>query len=254
MGKQLQTRKNTQPSLRTSRSRSSRQNPARKSKSSILANSILKKHWDHELNARQNYRRMGLLKKVNGRIDPHNGRVVGLARRDGSRDEVLEKTFKGTKGRTDNEDGNREVAPIAEMKVVRDPVSGAILEVVGSEKTQQSKRTAAERTWYATGNSDEESSDEDTENKHVAQTKPSRLADELEYEAAEGAKAPSAATQRKLNPREREWCARMVAKHGVKNGSHIKCDWNGMCRDGKMNVYQLSKGQMKSKIKRYIEE
>lgn len=199
-----------------------------------MGSEALQKHWDETLTDRENYARMGVCKWVNGRVDPRSGRK-----------------------RKREESQEREV--IGEMSVVRDPVSGAILRIVSAEDKKRRKRgmTEAEKTW--TARRVEVESDNEAEEAERIVGEGIRLADEFEKEAEIREKAPSAAKSRRLSPRDKDWCARMVAKHQVGGQSStgeddLDLDWEAMCRDRKMNVYQLTKGQMKRKIKQYLQD
>ena len=164
----------------------------------------------------------------------------------------------GAEGGKAVEDG----AMAGEMRVVRGK-DGRILRVVreaGAEKKERREeeveRTAAERTWGSRRLEGEEDGDEEVEPEQDKNGQGTRLVDQLEEQAARQSQGPPASKLKKLSPREKEWCAAMVAKHGVavegQDSKSVRFDWEAAFRDSKMNVWQLSKGQMKEKVKRYV--
>ena len=241
MGRQLQKRKLTQPSLNTPRPRASQRTPSQKAKSDIQSNVLLGKHWDHSITAAENYKRMGVVKRLRGRIDPHGARFDGAG------------LSRGVKRTVDGEEKNEGVAD--EMKVVRDPISGAILKVVnGSETTKkvEKRSTAAQEAWKGRTMPDLlDESDEEEAQSIIRIGGGQTLADEIEVEARIRSRAPSAAKVKRLSPRDKELCARLVDKYGVSGEGYMECDLHKMCRD-KMNVMQLSHGQIRARMSKYL--
>ena len=258
MGRQLQKRKNTQPSLNTQRSKVHHRTPGQKSRAVIRANPLLAQHWDYTLTPRQNYAKLGLAKHANDKIDPRSQNATRLGDV-GSRKRKRGNVAVGAESQTEGTNNG-----IGEMKVVRDPISGAILRVV-QEQVQEEETaldgTDAEKTWAQAhlhdGLRDIEDRVEDDGAHQASKHRENRLVDALERDATRQSRGSPAAKQKRLSPREREWCASMVAKHGVAMQGEgvraVKCDWDAMCRDRKMNVLQLSRGQMREKIGRYLE-
>ncbi|KAL9082719.1 MAG: hypothetical protein Q9159_006217 [Coniocarpon cinnabarinum] len=257
----LQKRKNTQSSLNNPRSRSRYRSVARKSRSTVRANPVLAKHWDHSLTPSQNYENLGFVKKLNRLVDPRSDAAQGVKRK-GENDGLLEygENFGVEEVQEIMGDEKEQGPAIGEMKVVRDK-DGKILRIAQESNPRKAEishqGTQAEETWKVARPEDGlADADPQTHTGEKSRRSANRLVEKLEDTAAEYSRGPSAAGARRLSPREREWCTAMVAKHGAEasgdNDGHIKFDWDAMCRDRKMNVMQLSRGQMRQKIKRFL--
>ena len=205
-----------------------------KSKKRILNNAIIAANWDKTQTLSQNYRRLGLTAKLNKTTGGVEKTAEDL--REDDEDDRLK--IHALKAKSDG------LKSIAEARIVRDPESGRILQVLddGAEKENPLGDPLNDL------DSDEESEQEGLFNQHgAAQThmlasKPkTAVVGELEQQASR----PAAKYKRKQTDGEREFISELVTKYGN--------DYAAMARDIKINYMQRSEGDLKKRIKKWRE-
>lgn len=233
-----------------------------KSKKQILNNPIIAANWDSKQTLSQNYARLGLttrLNKKSGGTERHANATPGSSlavHPSGNKSQLKETTIDG------EEDQNADAMP--EVRVERDPETGAILRIIETNapasRAPSRRLTAAEESLSASrrkglnpsSEQDMDKQEDDAEfsaftGEHASDgfVGSAALADASNSvfrqlsDAARSAKGQPKA-KRKQSARERDWCARLVAKHGD--------DISAMFKDRSMNVLQLSQGQLRDKV------
>jgi nucleolar protein 16 len=130
-----------------------------------------------------------------------------------------------------------------EIKVERDPQTGRILRIIGSDGGPEDATT---RKRKSNPLNDPLENLSDQEEISATSTRPSDIVAELEAQAEEEA----ATLARKRRPRqqskrEEEWIARLVEKYGD--------DIGAMARDVKLNPMQQSEGDLGRRLKKWKE-
>jgi len=121
----------------------------------------------------------------------------------------------------------------AEVKVVRDPKTGAIVSVA----RDASQRRAARNPLNDPLNSDDEDEEDEAGEEDVEASGGDRgIVPELE----EAAKYSKKKRPRMQSEREREWVERLVNKHGN--------NWGAMVRDRRLNPQQQTEGDIKRRV------
>ncbi len=123
----------------------------------------------------------------------------------------------------------------AEVKVVRDPKTGAIVSVA----QDASQRRAARNPLNDPLNSDDEDEEHEEDEAGEEDVEVGRgrgIVPELE----EAAKYSKKKRPRMQSEREREWIERLVNKHGY--------NWGAMVRDRRLNPQQQTEGDIKRRV------
>ena len=119
-----------------------------------------------------------------------------------------------------------------EVKVVRDPKTGAILRVEDS-------RSKANPLNDLLNSDDEEDEDADEEGAPRSVTR-GAMGGGIVSELVESARYEKKKRPRVQSAREREWCERLVARWGD--------DWGGMSRDRRLNPMQQSEADLRRRV------
>lgn len=227
MGRELQKAKN--------RSSISKIKQKPKSKKKILNNAIIAANWNQKETLTQNYRRLGLASKLNA--------ATGGTEKTGA---ILDAKAANTDGPTtlDALNINKTIPKtidVTEVRIVRDPKTGAILEVIEEPKKANPLNDALNHL-------DDDEGDEwnGFANQHgvvdgagPANAGKTSVVRELEELAASAApKKP-----RTQSEREGEWIQDLVRKHGD--------DYLAMSRDMKLNPRQQTVGDLKKRVKKW---
>lgn len=244
MGREIQKKKNR------SGIQKKRQKP--KSQKKILNNPVIAANWDQSQTISQNYKRLGLTAKLN----KHTGGVERKA----DEDEQLEA---GHAGRTRIDHGAdalsihsskkaNMMAGLGEAKIVRDPETGAILEVIEPNAPKanplndplndldSSDEDEQQRAWTRTGNQHGNIEEGEFEGFGDDDGK-TDVVRELEARAS----MPAKKYKRKQTENEVAFIEELVRKYGD--------DYGKMSRDMKINYMQRSEGDLKKRIKTWRE-
>ncbi|KAF2758887.1 hypothetical protein EJ05DRAFT_499321 [Pseudovirgaria hyperparasitica] len=223
MGRELQKKKNRSSNPRV------RQKP--KSKKKILTNPIIAANWNQKETLTQNYRRLGLVSKLN--------------KRTGGIDKTPLQSTSAAPQSTDafliNGPGSTPLNPKsinpAEVSVTRDPATGRIISV----DTPVSSNPLNDPLHGL--DSDDDDNEEWTAHEfaHVPEKKggESGVVRVLEEQARSGRRK----TPRKQSDREQEWIADLVRKYGE--------DYARMARDRKLNPMQQTTGELKRRVEKW---
>ncbi|KAL9611457.1 MAG: hypothetical protein Q9167_003894 [Letrouitia subvulpina] len=230
MGRELQKKKNRSsiPKIK--------QKPKNK-RLNIKGNPIVAANWSKSHTLSQNYHRLGLTSKLNGRaggVEPS----TSLPSYDSRPKKSDPLSIVNPKTST--------LIP-GTVKIVRDPDTGAIIRVLhdGAIDKESSKKR---RPLNDSLSSDEENllSQHDLKPLHRSTEMEERregIISELEKQAmiGETEKRP-----RKQSTREEAWIEKLIKKYGD--------DVNGMARDRKLNPMQQSKGDLRRRVRRWKEK
>ena len=172
---------------------------------------------DQHLTLSQNYHRLGLSSKLNAHT---GGTEHKVTKSQTQRSALAIPSSKAPKTL-----GNTEV------KVLRDPETGAIISVQPSpSQTQRANKNPLNDPLNDLSASEEE---EDADDAPEAQA---GIIPQLE----ESAKWTKRKRPRVQSQREREWCGRLVERWGD--------DWGGMVRDRRLNPMQQSEGDLRRRV------
>jgi nucleolar protein 16 len=246
MGREIQKKKNRSGILKK------RQKP--KSQKKILNNPIIAANWDKSQTITQNYKRLGLTSKLN--------KHTGGYERQADNAEQLEAGHEGRTRKRHDDDalsiaGHKQAAALAalgEARIVRDPETGAILEVIETKapKANPLNDPLAEL---------DESEDEEKDGL-PAWTRRGNQHGNIEDGEFEGfgdddgktdvvralearASMPAKKYKRKQTENEVAFIEELVKKYGDDVGK--------MARDIKINYMQRSEGDLKKRIKTWRE-
>jgi nucleolar protein 16 len=241
MGREIQKKKNRSGTL------VKRRKP--KSQKKILNNPIIAANWDKSQTITQNYKRLGLTSKLN--------KHTGGYERKADDAEQLEAGYPGRTKKRQDEDalsiaGHKQAAALSalgEARIVRDPETGAILEVIETK--------APNRNPLNDPLNDLDSSD-DEKDELPAWTRKGNQHGNIEDGEFEGfgdddgktdvvralearASMPAKKYKRKQTENEVAFIEELVKKYGDDVGK--------MTRDIKINYMQRSEGDLKKRIK-----
>lgn len=244
MGREIQKKKNRSGILKK------RQKP--KSQKKILNNPIIAANWDKSQTITQNYKRLGLTSRLN--------KHTGGQERKADEAEQLET---GHEGRTrPQEDGlsigghkqKTAAGALGEAKIIRDPETGAILEIIETKKARSNPLNDPLN--------DLDSSDDEQEQQLPNWTQRGNQHGNIEEGEFEGfgdddgktdvvrqlearASMPAKKYKRKQTENEVAFIEELVKKYGDDTGK--------MARDIKINYMQRSEGDLKKRIKTWKE-
>ncbi|GAB7340322.1 hypothetical protein MBLNU457_6774t1 [Dothideomycetes sp. NU457] len=205
-----------------------------KSKKQILNNPIIAANWNQNESIAQNYRRLGLARKLNhsaGGTEALGSNVDEETRRARVRDDSL--VIK-SKQPTQIE--------IGEAKIQRDPTTGAIISFEDNRKANPLNdklndiEDEDEAVWEGFVN---DHGVVDGAAPSVPGAADTDVVKQLEARAAMG----SEKKPRKQSEREQDWIGRLVEKYGD--------DYGKMSRDMKLNPMQQSSGDIKRRVKKW---
>lgn len=236
MGRELQKKKNRSGLQKV------RQKP--KTKKRLLQHPIIAANWDKSQTLEQNYKRLGLTVKLN----KHTGGVEKKA-------EDVRRAREEAEGPADARRKNDMLAiatarrpeklDVQEARIERDPETGKILRVIepGRAKANPLNDPLAEL--------DSESEAEGMEgfNQHASNSASTATdassGTEVVQKLEQEARKPTAKHKVKQSGNERAFIAELVEKHGD--------DYAAMARDMKVNYMQRSEGDLKRRVKKWVE-
>jgi len=205
MGRELQKKKNRSSIAKV------KHRPKSKKLQNIRGNAVVAANWDRKLSLSQNYQQLGLAAKLQGRTGGTETNVAANAKPTGGRDGLLISSKKPV------------VLDPQLASVVRDPKTGAILEVLDQGGARRENPL----------NDPLNDLENDGEVEAIDGT---GIMPQLEEMAANSA-GPKVRKQSNL---EQEWIERLVAKYGE--------DYSAMSRDSKLNVRQQTQGDIRKRV------
>ncbi|KAI5288000.1 Nucleolar protein 16 [Ascosphaera aggregata] len=237
MGREIQKKKNRSGITRVKQK--TKRTKAGKKKIDVLGNAIIAANWDKNLTLAQNYRKLGLSASLNA---PTGGTEHRPAEAGG--EVPLDPLH--------NLSGPNISAAAAEVRVERDPETGAILRVIRAEDEEievagvrRKKMNPLNDPLVDVFNAASTSTGvaPATQEERAAAT--SEVVLQLEAQAAMEEEALKHRKPRHMSQREVEWIEKLVAKHG----DNIMA----MVRDRKLNPMQQTEGDIKRRLRKYRE-
>ncbi|KAL2807600.1 ribosome biogenesis protein Nop16 [Aspergillus granulosus] len=230
MGNIRQARKN--------RSSAPKQKPKRtgilksgKKKINVLGNAIIAENWDRKLTLTQNYRRLGLVHRLNA---PSGGSEKRKTQ-NGFEEPEDSLHIKGSVGAV-----VKNVA-VSETKVERDPETGKIIRVVHPDEEEIEIAGRKHRRANPLDDPLNDLSDEDDDSTPQVNKSISHIVQQLELQANKESQA--AKKPRHQSAQEQSWIARLVERHGD--------NYAAMARDMKFNPMQQTAGDLRRRIEKW---
>ena len=202
-----------------------------KDKFNPRSNPVIAKHWDPELTAKQNYKKLGLAFRLSAASGGEEKRLGVRPIQHGNMEESLYEEEEEAEEEAEEELDPYAPANILEgtAKMVRDADGNVVKIVYGTKKIV--KRDDAE-------DADESADDDDDDDDSTAK----QVIGELE----ELARVPKRKEVRRMNELETARCRRLLAAYGD--------DYERMRWDGKLNPFQLSPGQLRKLLLRFRQQ
>ncbi|SMQ46944.1 unnamed protein product [Zymoseptoria tritici ST99CH_3D7] len=244
MGRTLQKKKN--------RSSISKVKHKPKSQKRLLHHPIIAQNWDKNLTFAQNYSRLGLTAKLNKSTGGVERKVSDVRREE---EEGGESRGKVDPLNITAATKRKERLDVSEVRIERDPETGAILRVVDEGKGKRSNPLNDPLNELDSSEEEEDDEDEDGEddilnlnNQHGSTDLASssrRAANKTETvrQLEEAANRPVTKYKRRQPEGEVAFVEELVKKYGD--------DYEKMARDHKINYMQRSEGDLKKRIKKW---
>ncbi|KAF9884507.1 Nucleolar protein 16 [Aspergillus nanangensis] len=205
-------------------------------KINVLGNAIIAENWDRKLTLTQNYRRLGLVHRLNAPTGGSEKRAKDDGTVEGDPEDSLH--IKGSVEASTKSIG------LGEIKVERDPETGKILRVLGRDDEVEiggrKRRRANPLNDPLNDLSDNEEGDLSTKKKND-----SIIVQQLERQADMEGKEVKAKKPRHMSQREAEWIQTLIQRHGDNIGA--------MVRDRKLNPMQQTEGDLNRRIRKWKE-
>ncbi|KAA8641916.1 hypothetical protein EYZ11_002153 [Aspergillus tanneri] len=189
-----------------------------KKKINVLGNAIIAENWDRKLTLTQNYRRLGLVHRLNtpaGGAEKRPNKDGGV---DSERDDSLH--IRSSAQATAKKLG------LGEVQVERDPETGNIVRVINQKRPNPLNDPL-----------------NDLSDREESRGPKTTIVEQLERQAAQEGQGVKAKKPRHQSSRESEWIQRLVDKHGD--------DVGAMFRDRKLNPMQQSEGDLRRRIRKW---
>ena len=202
-----------------------------KSKKQLLQNSIIAANWDKSETLAQNYKRLGLTRRLNKNTGGVEKKVSDLGAEEGPSGLEI-----GGTGKTIG-------LQLSEAKIERDPVTGKIIRVL--DETVVKPNPLNDPLNDIDSESDEDMAyDQHGHSTNGIRAKPAgtEVVAQLQDEAAK----PEKKYKRKQPEGEKAFVRELVEKYGD--------DYAAMARDMKINYMQRSEGDLKRRIKKWRED
>ncbi|AWU76577.1 uncharacterized protein C5L36_0C05080 [Pichia kudriavzevii] len=208
-----------------------------KDKFNPKSNPVISKYWDKDLTAKQNYKKLGLTLKIGGPSGGEEKKIVIKPIHHNNMEEDLLESEDESKEELEQEGAEEELDPYdpanileGTAKMVRNEQGEVVKIIYGTKKI----------TKTGTGASDsQDKEDEDEEEEQTEEAK--KVIAELEALAA----LPKKKEVHKMNELEIYRYEKLIEKYGD--------DYEKMKWDKKLNPFQLSPGQLRKQIKKYLE-
>ncbi|KAL2817291.1 putative 60S ribosomal subunit biogenesis protein Nop16 [Aspergillus cavernicola] len=201
-----------------------------KKKINVLGNAIIAENWDRKSTLTQNYRRLGLVHRLNA---PSGGSEKRKTE-DGFEEVEDSLHIKGSVDAVLKNSG------VSEMKVERDPETGKILRVVRNDDEIEVAGRKHRRSNPLNDPLDDLYDNED-DSKPQAKNSINEIVKQLESQANAEGQAPK--KPRHQSTREEEWVTRLIERHGE--------NYTAMVRDKKLNPMQQTEGDLRRRIRKW---
>lgn len=218
-----------------------------KSKKRILSNPVIAANWDKSQTLTQNYQRLGLAAKLN----KHTG---GTERKAGDVEQLQTKDGLVIGGKKP-----QEAVELGEVRIRRDPETGAILEVLDGQEQGVGRANPLGDPLNDLDSSDDDEGAEEQASWARLANQHGNIAEDQYIERGTDAKTdvvkqlearasrPAAKHRRKMTENERAFVEELVRKYGEE-------DYARMSRDLKINYMQRSEGDIRKRVLRWKEE
>jgi nucleolar protein 16 len=197
---------------------------------------------DRNLTLTQNYRRLGLVHRLNTATGGSEKRL----KKDGEGVEELPEDSLHIKSSAQS--AAKKHLGLGETKVERDPETGKIIRVIHPgdedmiEVAGRKVRRSNPLNDPLNDSSDDDMEDTQPQKKGRAAT---TIVQQLERQADQEGQAVKAKKPRHLSPREVEWVTRLIERHGD--------NLTAMARDRKLNPMQQTEGDLRRRIRKFKE-
>jgi nucleolar protein 16 len=202
-----------------------------KSKKQLLQNSIIAANWDKSETLAQNYKRLGLTRRLNKNTGGVEKKVSDLG------------ADEGPSGLEIGGTGKTAQLEIGEARIERDPVTGKIVRVLDETVVKANPLNDP------LNDLDSESDEDMAYDKHghptngtIPKAPNTAVVAQLQQEAAK----PEKKYKRKQPEGEKAFVKELVEKYGD--------DYAAMARDMKINYMQRSEGDLKRRIRKWRED
>lgn len=193
-------------------------------------------HRDRNLTLTQNYRRLGLVHRLNA----PSGGTERIATEDGYADQPEDSLH--IKGSSTAAAKNMN---IKEAKVEKDPETGKILRVVHDDDQIEVAGRKHRGSNPLNDPLDDLSDDEDRMQDVIQKNEGSDIVQQLERQAMKEGQAVQSKKPRHMSKREEEWALRLIERHGDNIGA--------MAHDKKLNPMQQTEGDIRRRIRKFQE-
>ncbi|PLB42628.1 nucleolar protein 16 [Aspergillus candidus] len=206
-----------------------------KKKVNVLGNAIIAENWDRNLTLTQNYRRLGLMHRLNAPAGGSQRITTDTGFADAPENNLH---IKGSA------ESNAKNLKVGETRVERDPETGRILRVINDDEVEIAGRKHKRANPLNDPLNDLAVDVDIAAVGQAAQGKDaSAVVRQLEMQAAKEDSAVLGKKPRHTSTREGEWIEKLVQKHGD--------DYAAMARDKKLNPMQQTVGDIKRRIRKF---
>jgi nucleolar protein 16 len=212
-----------------------------KDKFNPRSNPIIAQHWDNELTAKQNYKKLGLTFRIGGATGGEEKKIKIKKINHGNMEESL---FGDHEEENDNDDDDDELDPYDPTNILEGTAKflkdddGKIIKIIyGTKKIGSGSINSKKDNTEKEEEEEEEEEDSGEDDKEEAKIVIAKL------EAI--ANIPKKKEVHRLNELEVYRYGKLIEKYGD--------DYEKMKWDKKLNPFQLSPGQLRKQIKRYHE-
>lgn len=206
-----------------------------KSKYNPRSNPIIAEHWDNNLTAKQNYKKLGLTFRIGATTGGEEKQIKIKKIHHNNMEESL--YDEAPEQEDDNDDDDNDNDEFDEY----DPAN--ILE--GTAKFLKDEDGKILKIIYGTKKLANKTEDVQSESEEESETEDNSEAKEVIAQLEAVAAIPKKKEIHRLNEVEVSRCAKLIAKYGD--------DYEKMMWDKKLNPFQLSPGQLRKQIAKYKE-
>ncbi|RAL02046.1 nucleolar protein 16 [Aspergillus ibericus CBS 121593] len=205
-----------------------------KKKINVLGNAIIAENWDRKLTLTQNYRRLGLVHRLNA----PSGGSQKRATEEGVEGEPEDSLYIKSSAQA-----VAKQTATSDIKVERDPETGKILRVIRNDDEVEVAGRKHKRN-NPLNDPLNDLSDNEREAAQLRQKTPgTSIVQQLERQADQEGVTVKAKKPRHQSKREEEWILKLVERHGE--------NYTAMARDRKLNPMQQSEGDLKRRIRKW---
>ncbi|KAL4894391.1 nucleolar protein 16 [Aspergillus ambiguus] len=206
-------------------------------KINVLGNAIIAENWDRKATLTQNYRRLGLLHRLNA--------PAGGSEKRRTRDGAIETDPEDSLHIKGSTQSITKTLGLGEAKVERDPETGKIIRVISNDDEVEIAGRKRRRTNPLNDPLNDLSDNGEDDFTSTGKNVPSAIVQQLEQQADKEGGHVKAKKPRHMSKREEEWIQTLVQRHGDNIAA--------MVRDRKLNPMQQSEGDLKRRIRKWKE-